>query len=252
MSRAGRVLFISGILISIVAGLAVFVLITSFQPQPVQVPTTKVVMAFQNIDARSPISRDQIGLAEWPRVVPTPAGALTEVGDAAGKIASSPIYPGQPILAKMLVDPSQAKETHSNAAFVLEPGSVAMAFPVSVKSNVAEALQVGDRVDMIATLHSTNSTAATTNAVTQRVLADVLVLQVGPWPPPDTKQQRAASTTVVTLQIKEQDALVVQHIQEYASSLSLVLRPANDHDLVNLEPVNLEYINVRFGFKLPK
>ncbi len=253
MSRAGRVVLIVGILISIAAGLAVFILLVSSQPQPEQVPTTKLVIAFQNIPARSQIAQDQIGVADWPRTVPTPIGSISNPSDLSGKLASAPIYPGQPILDKMLVDPSKVKETHSTAAYILEPGTVAMALPVTTKSNVAEALQAGDRVDMLVTLHSTaNSGAAANYAATNRLLSDVLILQVGPWPPPEGRAASPSSTTVVTLQLKEQDALVLQHVQEYASSFSLVLRPANDHDLVQLEPVTLDYINEHFRFNLPK
>lgn len=255
MNRAGTVLFLVGTLTAIIAGIVVFIILLNSQPKPEQVPTTKLVIAFQNIGARSAIIPEQVGLADWPRAVPTPIGGFEKTADVVGKMVSSQVPPGQPIIQGMLIDPKASLETHSNAAFILEKGTVAMALPVTVKSNVAEALQTGDRVDMLVTLHSQTAAGSAavnpmSNAVTQRLLSDVLILQVGPWPPPGAKQQAAASTTVVTFQLKEQDALVLQHIQEYASSFTLVLRPANDHDLVTLEPVTLDYINQRFGFKL--
>jgi Flp pilus assembly protein CpaB len=162
-----------------------------------------------------------------------------------------PIYPGQPIIPQVLIDKEQIQETHSNAALLLEKGMVAKAMPISLVTGVADALQPGDRVDIIATFRAQSTTAASAVA-TNRTLADVLILQVGPWPPPNTKTQPAASASVITFQLKEQDALALQYIMEYAASVSLVLRAANDHEILQLEPVTFDYINQRFGFRLPR
>ncbi len=251
MSRAGRLLFLFGILIALVSGFFVFVLLMSSQPKPVEVPTTKLVIAFQNIAPRSEIGAEQVGIADWPRAVPTPTGGFGRAADVVGKLATAPIYPGQPITEKMVIDKREVKETHSNAALILEKGTVAMAMPVNIRSNVAQAIQAGDRVDMIASYRSPSQSGPGL-AVTQRMLADVLIMQVGPWPSPGEKQQANDSGAIVTFQLKEQDALVLHYALESAGSLTLVLRPANDHDLVTLEPVTFDYINQRFGFKLPK
>ncbi len=251
MSRAGRLLFIFGVLIALISGFFVFILLMSNQPKPVQVPTTQVVIAFQNIAARSEVRAEQVGIAEWPRAVPTPAGGFATTVDVIGKLATAPIYPGQPMTEKMVIDKKEVKETHSNAALILEKGTVAMAMPVNSRSNVADAIQAGDRVDMIVTLRSTSQTGAGA-AVTQRLLPDVLILQVGSWPAPGAQQQSAQSGAIVTFQLKEQDALVLHYALESAGAITLVLRPANDHDLVTLEPVTFDYVNQRFGFKLPK
>jgi Flp pilus assembly protein CpaB len=251
MSRAGRLLFVFGILVALISGFFVFFLLMSNQPKPVQVPTTNVVIAFQNIAARSQVDPEQVGIAEWPLAVPTPAGGFARTVDVVGKLATAPIYPGQPVTEKMVIDKEEVKETHSNAALILEKGTVAIAMPVSIRSNVADAIQAGDRVDMIATFRSTSQSGAG-SAATQRLLADVLILQVGPWPAPGAQQQAAQGTSIVTFQLKEQDALVLHYALESAGSITLVLRPANDHDLVTLEPVTFDYINQRFGFKLPK
>ena len=128
-----------------------------------------------------------------------------------------------------------------------------MAFPVSLNTNVAQAIQAGDRVDILATF-TAQPVAGTQNAgppltASQRLLPDVLILQVGPWPVAGGKTD--TSFAVVTFQLKEQDALVLKYSMEQSGTLTLVLRAANDHQLDNLEPVTLEYINKRFGFKFP-
>jgi len=254
MSRAGRLLFVLGILIATASGFGVFVLLLLSQPKPAEVPTTKVVVAFQEIAPRSAISPDQVGTANWPRALPTPAGAIEDPTEVVGKLATTSIYPSQPILSKMLIDKAEAKETHSNAALILEKGSVGTAMQVTLKSNVAEAIQPGDRVDVIATFRSQSTNPAAASAVaTQRLLADVLILQVGPWPQkPQAQGGGGSSTAIITVQLKEQDALILEYAVLHADAITLVLRPANDHDLIPLEPVTLDYINQRFGFKLPR
>ncbi len=250
MSRAGRLLFVFGILIALISGFFVFILLISSQPKPVEVPTTKLVIAFQNIGSRSEIGPEHVGVADWPLAVPTPSGGFGRTADVIGKLATAPIYPGQPVTEKMVIDKSLVKETHSNAALILEKGTVAMAMPVTSRSNVAEAIQAGDRVDMIATYRSTSTTSGAGSAATQRMLADVLILQVGPWPKSGEQDQATGSGALVTFQLKEQDALVLHYALESAGNITLVLRPANDHDLIQLEPVTFDYINQRFGFKL--
>src|ERR671933_647140 len=151
MRRGGKVFIILGILLALISGAGVFVVLASAEPQPVEVPTTKVVVAFQPVVERSEISGDQVGQVDWPQKIPTPIGAYEKPADVVGKLATEPIYPGQPIIDKMLIDKSEVKETHSNASLILEKGMVAVAMPVTINSNVAEAIQAGDRVDLLAT-----------------------------------------------------------------------------------------------------
>jgi len=252
MNRAGRVILILGFFIAIISGCGIFALLTLNQPQPVEAPTTKIVVAVQEIRSRSEIVPDQVGIANWPRAVPTPVGAFDDPLDVVGKLALSPLYPGQPVLAKILVDKPSVKETRGDAALFLEKGTVGIAMPVTIKTNVAEAVQPGDRVDVIATFRSQSTTAAAAVAVaTQRLLADVLVLGVGSW---SGKQRAQTDTayTIVTFQLTEQEALVLEYALLHAESVTLVLRPANDREIVTLEPVTFDYINQRYGFKLPR
>jgi Flp pilus assembly protein CpaB len=252
MNRTGWVLLIFGILTSIVAGLGVFVLLTINQPKPAPVETTKLVVAFQNISPRTEITDGQVGVADWPSVIPTPIGGLADPKDAVGKLSNTMISPGQPVISSMLIDKSQVEETHSNAALLLEKGTVAKAMQVNIVSNVAEALQAGDRVDVIATFEG-QSTTGPASSITQRLLADALILQVGPWPKPGAKDQSSATgTTVITLQLKEQEALVLEYAIEHASTVTLFLRPANDHDILTLDPVTLDYITQRYGYRVTR
>ncbi len=251
MNRTGKVLLLFGFLIAGFAGVGVLVLLTLAQPKPTEVQTTKLVIAIQNILPRTEITSGQVGTSDWPVAIPTPVGGFADPRKAVGQLSNTTISPGQPILSSMLIDKSQLKETHSSAALLLEKGTVAKAMQVNIVSNVAEALQAGDRVDVIATFNSQSSTGPTAS-VTHRLLTEVLVMQVGPWPAPGAKSQSSSSTAVITLQLKEQEALVLEYAIEHASTVTLFLRPANDHDILAMDPVTLDYINQRYGYKLPR
>lgn len=254
MRRIGAVLIILGVLFASFAGLALFVFFPR-QAQPPAEPTTGLVVAFQSIQERTEVTGEQLGQVDWPQRLPTPIGAFAKPEDVAGKLAIVPIYPGQPVIDKMLTDKASLKETHGNASLVLEPGNVAIALPVTINSNVAEAIQAGDRVDLVTTFTlqpiTGTQVAGLPVIVTQRLLQDVLVLQVGPWPRAGTGAQPSPTTAVVTLQVKEQDALVVKYAQVNANDFALVLRPANDHKLVDPTPVTIDYLKERFGFSTP-
>jgi Flp pilus assembly protein CpaB len=254
MRRGGRVFIILGILLALISGFGVYVVLASAEPQPVEVPTTHLVMAIQPVTERSEVTNDQVTQIDWPQKIATPIGAFGKPADVVGKLATVPIYPGEPVVDKMLIDKSQIKETHSNAALILEKGFVAVALPVTINTDVAEAIQTGDRVDLLVTFTAQPTgveRSATALIVTQRVLQDVLILQVGPWPSEGAKNESSGQVGVVTMQLNEQDALVLKYAEQNSSGLALALRPANDHDLANPEPVTLEYINKRFGYNLP-
>lgn len=259
MRGGGRIFVILGIVLALIAGAAVFIVLANAEPQPVQVPTTKVVIAFQKIRDRSEISADQVGQVDWPQTVPTPIGAFQDPAEVVGKLPLDPIYAGQPIIADMLISKADALERHSNAALILEQGQVAVAFGVSLGSSVAEAIQTGDRVDLIVTYSVEVQNPITSQGtgqyiVTQKTLENVLILQVGPWPR-DVGEQSSAQgggpVNVVTLQMVEQDAIALKHIENTASSHAFVLRAANDEQIFTTEPVTLEYLNRRFNFNIP-
>ncbi|MBI4788580.1 MAG: Flp pilus assembly protein CpaB [Chloroflexi bacterium] len=251
MNRAGRLVFLLGILIALVSGAVVYVLLGMSEPQSADVPTTKVVIAFQDVYPRTEIIAEQVGVANWPRALPTPIGAYGDTASVVGKLATAPLPPGQPVTDKILVDKKDLKESHSNASLILETGSVAIAMPVSANTNVANAIQAGDRIDMIATFAAKSATGSGA-VTTQRLLGDILVLQVGNWPNSNAKSDANTAASIITLQLKEQDVLVLSYAQQFASGITFVLRPANDHVLLALEPVTLDYINQRFGYKLPR
>lgn len=253
MRRNGRILFILGFVLAVISAVGLYVVVANSKPPPAQVPTTQVVVAFQSVQQRSEIDANEIGIVPWPQTVPTPIGAYSTSDQVLGKLAKAPIYPGQSINSEMLVDKADLKESHGNAALILEERTRAIAMPVKMDTSVAQAIQAGDRVDFVVTFRVSAETSEGQKELvtTHRLLEDVLILQVGPWPAGDGKAEAEANFSVVTFQVNLQDAQVIKYAQLNAADVSLALRPANDHTLEQTEPVTLEYLNKRFGYGFP-
>lgn len=259
-SSGGRIFIIFGLVLALISGAAVFYLLLTTQPQAPTVQTTKLVVSFQQIPGRSEISADQLGQVDWPQTIPTPLGAFAEPTQVIGQLARNPIYAGVPIVSDMVIDKNSDEARHSNAALIIERGQVAVALPVSLSTNVAEAIQAGDRVDIIVTYNVTlenivpgQAQQAQAYNVSQKTLENVLILQVGPWPSAGSEpsSEGGGTTNVITVQIPEQDAVALRHIADTASTYSLALRAANDDQIFTTEPVTIEYLNKRFNFQIP-
>lgn len=265
MRRGGRILILLGIVLGILTAGGTFITLTNTTSgQNQQVPTRQVVIAQQNIGERSEIPPEAVGKADWPEAF-IPAGAFSTTDQVSGKLAVQPIYQGQIILPQMLIDKSTVKETRSNASFVVPDGKVAVAFPLNTLSGVAGALQNGDTVDILLTLTPSTGTKpiTTTNPaqspggegqpVSQLMLQDVLILNIGNWPTAaatqDNRNNNPAPNTIVTFALDRQDSLALKSAREQGE-VELVLRRAGDHGKVTTEPVNLQYLNKRFNFNL--
>ncbi len=255
MKKGGRIFVLLGLVLAVIAGGGVYFALLTATPPTTAPKTVDVLMAVQGITAKSEIAPEQVQSMPWPEGVPTPAGAFAQPTEVAGTIAVVPVLPYQAITKDMVVTKDENDKSHGYASLLVEKGSVAMAFPVSLSSNVADAIQAGDRVDILATftvqpVTATGQPQGITQTKTQRLLADVLILNIGSWPPPGNKGAApAGDSKIVTFQVTEQDAMVLQHSIQKADVLNLVLRSSNDHEMWTLEPVNIEYIDKRFGFK---
>ncbi len=255
MRRGGRVLVLLGILLGVLtAGGVYFVLLTA-TPQTPQIQTRSVVVAQQNIANLGEILPEALGKADWPETS-VPPGAFERTADVAGKVAIVPIYQGQMILPQMLLDKTKVKETRSNASFVIPEGKVAVAFPINTLSSIAGAIQTGDMVDLMMTLSTGNKVMTGTQtiiinegAVTQFMLQDVTILNLGAWPGPAGQDKAAAApaSSILTFALSPQDALALKAAREQGS-IDLVLRRAGDHQPFRTEPVTLAYLIKRFNF----
>lgn len=295
--KRGRILILIGIILGLVATVAVFLILRSPAKEtagPAEVPKQKVLIAVQNIGQAQPIDPAAVELREIEQSQ-VPPDAVMSTADIVGKLAAVDIVQGQIIRRDMLTDKKSIVEKGINASFLIPPGKVAVAFPIDELSSVAYALEPGDSVDMLITfnivsvdpesqiklpLPKTTEEGMVSEPMGQQIprmvsqltLQDVTVLKVGPWgqpavtpaATPEAQQQGAASQqqageqmtpaapTIITLLVSQQDALVLKFAREAGASIDFALRSKNDHDIVETEPVTLDYMIRRFNIRPPE
>lgn len=298
MRGRGRLLIVFGVILGLVAaGGVLYVMMQGAQPPPtappsevVTVPITQVLVALQNISRGSAISEDLVGFRDWP-ANNVPPGAIADKAELLGKVASTDIYQGQPIVRSMLAEELMG----SDAAKGIPTGKVAVAFPITRFSSVGYGIQAGDHVDVLLSARFIDRDEEKQNAkdtlefrlemmmkfaeadlqsatldvpvfktqgrpVTQLIVSNAGVLKVGAWatptPPPAEGQEGAPPPPppppdMVILVVDPQDALVLKYARENNFILDLALRAAGDEAPVTTEAITLEYMIRRFNISLP-
>jgi Flp pilus assembly protein CpaB len=218
--KRGRILIILGIILGLITFAGAFFILQQGTGQqaatPTPVPMQKVLVAIQNIAQADSIDPALVEEREFEKTQVPPDAVLAKV-DLAGKLAAQDIYQGQIIRRDMLTDKATIVDKGVHASFLIPPGKVAIAFPITELSSVAYALQAGDTVDMLITVQLVSVDPNTQikepvmraapggpasavpaegqivgtqipRMVTQLTVQDVQVLKVGRW-----NQQPAAS-----------------------------------------------------------
>ena len=155
--RRGRLLVFLGLILGI--GTAVIVLLFLSQQQPgapppkaapvveapsTGVPTQKIWIALQPIKRGGEFGEGTLGLRDWP-TTNVPPDVIGDAAETIGRVSAIDIVQGMPILRSMLAEKGAAGQ----AALLIPPGRVAVAFPIAEQSSVAYAIQPGDYVDVL-------------------------------------------------------------------------------------------------------
>lgn len=125
-------------------------------PEVVQVETTEIVIAIQNIPRGMQVSVEDnaIALQAWPNDNLPPGGTYyTDLDQVDGRFARMEIPRGLPVLSDMIGRPGGMLEASGSAAALFEPEDrVAYAIPLDTQGAVGWAVKPGDRVDVLAAL----------------------------------------------------------------------------------------------------
>lgn len=284
--RRGRVLILLGLILAIGTAAAVFVVIQGMeQPQPT-VELEDVVVAIQPIAAKEPVE-GRIDLRPMPRDY-LPQGALRSLEGTEGMLAAGPIAEGTVLYPDLLLTPMEVMQ-QGELGTLVEPGSVAVAFPISELSSVSYGIRPGDHVDVLMTFFfidmdqenqakepmcpplcpgaeggaQAQITEQRPRLAAQLTLQDLEILGVGRWPleeqtAPTQEEQPGGEEPVpveppsyVTLMVTPQDALVLKLAREQGASIDLAVRAQDDAQTFATQQVTLDYILTRFGVSLP-
>ena len=183
---------------------------------PVQ--KSQYVAAVGNMEAGQPIKAESLRMVDWPASVPLP-GAFNAPQPLVGRVIMYPIAAGEPILERQLASPGSGM----GLTVKIPDGMRAISLRSDEVVGVAGFLLPGTHVDVLVTMHTTNSP----DPVTATVLQDAEVLATGQKTEPDP-EGKPTTATVVTLLVKPEDAERVD-LASTQGIVHFVLRNGVDH-----------------------
>jgi Flp pilus assembly protein CpaB len=210
-----------GVLLAIVVIVA-FVLVALNASQAGASPQEVVVIANADLQPRIPISKDNLSTRSIPVPANYPKVYFTKMDDVVGFVPLVPIQQGEIIASNEVAKPSQALGSQSEY-LPIPPGYVALTIPTSEQQGVADYIQPGDYISLIATITGNGKVG------TKTIYWDIRVIKVGT--PSSTANSSATSLTVVVSQCQ---AEIITWFLVY-SSLKYALESYKDY-LANGQP----------------
>ncbi len=185
-----------------------------------QLSRQPVVVALQDIPARTKITREMISVESYPKDLMAP-DAFTKPEDIINRVTKDKIKSKNQIRESDLLGEGQS----ATIATKVHEGMRAVTIAVDEIKSVGNMVQPGDRVDILATYHDPR----TRTEVTRMILQNVPVLFVDRGrTDPDAKQ--GASTSVTLEVTPEQTELVTA--AERSGTLRMALRGVQDPTIV--------------------
>ena len=198
--------------------------------------TIEVLVAKVDLPVRTVITADLITRKAFPADL-IPAGAYSRDGDAIGQTTVAPIARGQTIVAGQL---SSAEGPHG-ASITIAKGSVLVAFPTTDPLTVAGLVNVGDRVDILASVISGTGGDA---KVSQTTLQNLEVIDI--LSPTKDQPERALS---LVFAVDHQVALVLKYLRDSQATVDLAIRSRAETELVRTTSVDLTYLTSTYGIR---
>ena len=273
MKRRSWLWFVAALALALLAGvIAIFALrqaATRETPESA-VPGRIVVVARQPVAANSTIRIDNVVSEERSS---SPSGAAVQVQDVVGRVTLRDIAQGEVILMQDLT--SEITGTR-NLPRLLGDDKIAVALPADDILSGWGAVAPGDHVDVLFSLDVLLETplpatlwgmeGGTTFQSVERdqsldlvsvlTLQNLEVLQLIEEPIPQTEQQRQEQVVLperaLILKIDPQDALVLKYLIDSVGKIDIALRSPTNNTLFDVEPVNINYLMLRYGIRLPE
>lgn len=258
MKRSNRLVLLIGILLAVVAFVAVVVLFNQQKPASTEPTTLPTVYSRVNIPLGTVINQEMLETRPVEIAV-RPADAFGDIGLVVGKTSRADIPAGALITSSVF---SAGASGQTDVAALLEPGLRAIAVQVDQTSGVGTLINVGDRVDLVLGITGADKFPLVTIDPTTEQLTGVsgynttttkLILQnmqvIGTLVPPvDTTAGGSGTSSgpaltgaqqLVILAVTAQQAEVIKFAQ-IDGQISLVLRSPADFRDANGNPVTPE------------
>ena len=255
MKRSNRLVLLIGVLLAVVAFVAVVVLFNQQKPTTATVTTLPTVYSRADIPLGSVIRLDMLEIKQVEQAV-RPADAFGDTGLVVGKTARADIPTGALITSAFF---SAGAGGQTDVASLLEPGLRAIAVQVDQTTGVGTLINVGDRVDVVVGITGGDkfplvvldpTTESLTGVVGYNSTTVKLVLQnmqvIGTLVPPAEPAAAGGTGTagpaltgaqqLVILAVTAQQAEVIKFAQ-MDGQITLVLRSPGDFRDANGNPL---------------
>ncbi|MDR9501930.1 MAG: Flp pilus assembly protein CpaB [Desulfurivibrionaceae bacterium] len=201
---------------------------TSQQPEVTkmvreQLPTTKIVIAAQDIPVGTMLNKQVLALAQWPKAN-VPQGAFSEIENLEGRVAVTKLSAGTPLRKAELA------ESGSGAGLValIPKGSRAMSIRVDEVIGVAGFILPNTFVDVV---HVDSNESKDQSSI---ILEKVKVLAIAQETYTDEKGGKAKVVRTVTLQLTPEEATTLA-LKTRRGSIHLLLRNPLEDKTVTAE-----------------
>lgn len=181
--------------------------------------TAPVVVAAQAVPPRTKLTAEMLAVKDIPRSYAL-KGLMSSIKDAEGKVTVVPLAEGEPLVVGALALP----ENKVALAYHVPEGYRAVTIPVSEVTGVAGHLEIGDRVDIVASLPE--EVAGVSKSIL--LLHDLSVLAVGEKERSDGgegKSRPKPGYASITVAVRPADGVLLVLAMEQGS-LQAMLRPA--------------------------
>ena len=194
--RPGRSLLLLALLFAIVAAVLVFLALNrndGGDEKTAGQATTKVVVAGEDIAARTTLDADMLKVADVP-ADSVLKGSFSDIDDLDGQVTRYPLVSGEQVIATKI---GVQKDNETGLSFVFPQGMRAFSIQVSEESSVGGLILPGDLVDVIAIFDE--GLVGIDKAVTLLQVVEVLAIaQTAQEPIPAARPTATATPSAVT------------------------------------------------------
>ena len=201
-----------------------------------QVQTMDIIVAKADLPVRVIITPDAVMHKAFPLDL-VPAGAITNDADVIGQTTITPIARGQVIVQAQL----SSAETNRSASLTVPRGFVMVAFPTTDPLTAAGLVQIGDKVDVLATVIAGTGESS---RVSQTTIQNLEVLDI--LGPTSAQPQRA---TALVFAVDHQVAVVLKFLRDSQATIDLAIRSRNETEVTKTTSVDLGYVVSTYGIR---
>jgi pilus assembly protein CpaB len=176
------------------------------------VPMTKIVVAGRDLGIGTPLSADNLILAQWPKAN-APKGAFENVNEVEGRVAITRLRAGSPVLAAELAAPGSG----AGLVALIPDGKRAMSIRVDEVIGVSGFILPNTYVDVIAVGNPEKNRPREVKTILKRVQVLAIAQET------TTEEGQAKVVRTVTMEVDPDEAEKLA-LQTHQGSIHLILR----------------------------